>query len=91
MQDFLPGTRLLIDVVIAFTLLEIIALALYHRVTGRGLPTRDFLPSLAAGLALMFALRAGITGAGWGWMAAGLMASGLAHLADLRRRWRPPA
>ena len=89
MQDFLPGTRVLIDGVIAFTLLEMVVLALYHRATGRGLPARDFLPSLAAGVALMFALRAAITGAGGGWMAAGLIAAGLAHAADLRRRWRP--
>ena len=88
MLELVPVTRGLVDAVIAFTLLEVAALALYHRVTGRGLAPRDFLPSLAAGLALMFAVRAGITGAGWGWVALGLMASGLAHAADLRGRWR---
>ena len=88
MHDFMPATRVLIDVVIAFTLLEMLALALFHRATGRGLAPRDFLPSLAAGLALMFAVRAGITGAGWAWVAAGLLAAGLAHALDVRRRWR---
>ncbi len=88
MQDFVPGTRVLIDLVIAFTLFEIVVLALYHRATGRGLAPADFLPSLAAGLALMFAVRAGISGAGWPWVAAGLLAAGLAHAVDVRRRWR---
>jgi hypothetical protein len=49
---------------------------------------RDFMPNLAAGLALMLAVRAGVASAGWGWMAAGLMVAGLLHAADLRRRWQ---
>jgi hypothetical protein len=78
----------LIDLVIAMTLLEAGALALYHRRTGRGLAPGEFLPTLAAGLALMLAVRAGVSGAGWAWVAAGLSVAGLAHLADVRRRWR---
>ncbi len=78
----------MIDIVIALTLLECAALALYHRRTGRGVAPRDFMPNLAAGLALMFAVRAGLEGAGWGWVAGALMASGVAHAADLKRRWR---
>lgn len=78
----------LIDIVIVMTLLEGAALALYHRSTGRGMAPRDFLPNLAAGLALMLALRAGIDGAGWGVVAAALLVAGLAHAADLARRWR---
>jgi hypothetical protein len=78
----------LIDLVIALTLLEILALGVYHRRTGRGIAPLDFLPTLAAGLALMLAVRAGVSGAGWMWVAAGLSAAGLAHGADVRRRWR---
>jgi hypothetical protein len=78
----------LIDVVIAMTLLESIALGIYHRRTGRGIAPQDFVPTLAAGLALMLAVRAGVTGAGWGFVAAGLTVAGLAHVADVRRRWR---
>lgn len=77
----------LIDVVIVVTVLESIVLALYHRRTGRGLAPRQFVPTLAAGLALMLAVRAGVTGAGWGYVAAGLLAAGLAHAADVRQRW----
>jgi hypothetical protein len=78
----------LIDLVIAMTLLEVLALGLYHRQTGRGIAPLDFLPSLAAGLALMLAVRAGVSGAGWMWVSAGLCAAGLAHAADVRRRWK---
>lgn len=78
----------LIDFVIVVTLVESIVLAIYHRRTGRGLAPGDFLPTLAAGLALMVALRAGVTGAGWGFVAASLLVAGLAHAADVRRRWQ---
>jgi hypothetical protein len=78
----------LIDFVIVLTVLESIALAIYHHRTGRGLAPQDFIPTLAAGLALMLAVRAGVTGAGWGFVAAGLLVAGLAHAADVRRRWR---
>ncbi len=91
MSDLLPqwaGGAMLIDLVIVMTVLEGLALAAYHRRTGRGMAPGDFLPTLAAGLALMLALRAGLSSAGWGWVAAGLMLSGVAHGADLRRRWR---
>lgn len=78
----------LVDLVIVMTLLEAVALALYHYRTGKGLAPAEFLPTLAAGLALMLAVRAGASGAGWAWVAAGLAMAGLAHLADVRRRWR---
>ena len=81
------GTNL-IDLVILMTVLEGVALCAYHVHSGRGMAPRDFMPNLAAGLALMLALRAGLEGAGWGYVAAGLMAAGLAHAADLKRRWR---
>ena len=78
----------LIDLVIAITVLEGVALALYHWRTGRGMSPRDFVPNLIAGLALMLALRAGQAAAPWFWVGLALMAAGLAHAADLRRRWR---
>ncbi|MFO1274048.1 MAG: hypothetical protein U1F50_20645 [Rubrivivax sp.] len=78
----------LIDFVIALTLLEGFGLALYHRRTGRGMAPSEFGPSLAAGLALMLAVRAGMAGAPWGFVAAALATAGLLHAADLKRRWR---
>ena len=78
----------LIDFVIVMTVIETAALAIYHHRTGRGIAPQDFVPTLAAGLALMLAVRAGVTDAGWGYVAAGLMAAGLAHAADVGRRWK---
>jgi hypothetical protein len=79
---------MLIDIVIAVTLLEVLVLTVLHRRGSSGLAPGNFLPTLASGLCLMFALRAALTAAGWGWVAAGLTLSGLAHAVDLRRRWR---
>lgn len=79
---------LLIDLVIAMTLLESAFLVALHHHTGRGMAPAEVLPMLASGLALMLAVRAGVDGAGWGWIAAGLAVSGLLHAADLRRRWQ---
>ncbi len=79
---------MLIDFVIVLTLVEGLALALYHHRTGRGMAPSDFGANLAAGLSLMLALRAGLTGASWGFVAAALASAGLLHAADLRRRWR---
>ena len=78
---------LLIDAVIGFTLLEMLALWGFHRITGRGLAPAAWVPNLLAGLSLMLALRALAADAGWPWIVAGLMGSALAHAVDLRRRW----
>ena len=78
----------LIDVIVAVTLLELLGLLIWHRATGRGLAPRDLLPSLAAGLLLMAALRLAVSGAAVPWVAMCFVGSGLAHAADLRRRWR---
>ena len=81
------GWSWLVDLVIAMTVLEAAALAIHHRLTGRGVAPRDFLPNLVSGLALMLALRAAIGGTAGGWLPAALLLAGLAHAVDLRRRW----
>jgi hypothetical protein len=79
---------LLIDAVIVLTVVEGVVLAVWHRRTGRGLAPGDFAWGLAAGVALMLALRAALAGAGWGAVLGAFGLSGLLHAADLRRRWR---
>lgn len=76
------------EAIIALTVLEAFVLALYRRITGRGVPVADLLPLLGAGIALMFALRAALTGQSWIWIALWLVVALAAHLGDLRRRWR---
>lgn len=79
---------LLIDAVIVLTVVEGLLLAVFHQRTGRGVAPRDFAWGLAAGVALMLALRAALAGSGWGAVLAAFGLSGLLHAADLRRRWR---
>lgn len=78
----------MVDAAIAITLTEWLALALYHRITGRGLPAQSYALNLLSGLCLMLALRSALQGQAWFWGAGCLAASGLAHLVYLRRRWR---
>jgi len=49
---------MLIDIVIGFTVLEMLGLWAWHRFTGRGLAPAAWVPNLLAGLGLMLALRA---------------------------------
>lgn len=82
------GIAQIIDLVIAFTLIECAALALYHRVTGRGVAARDFLMNMLSGLCLMLALRGLARDEGATWIALFLLAAGLAHGGDILMRWR---
>jgi hypothetical protein len=79
---------LLVDLVIALTVVEGLALALYHRATGRGVAPQDYALNLVSGLCLMLALRSVLAGAVWPWSAAALAAAGLAHGVDIARRWQ---
>lgn len=78
----------IVDVILALTAAEAAALVAYRRATGRGVAARDFLLNLVSGACLMLALRLALGGAAWPWIGACLFASLLAHLADLRGRWR---
>lgn len=78
----------LIDLALALTALEAVAVVTWHRATGRGVAPGDFLANLASGACLMLALRGAVAGAGWLWIAPCLTAALAAHLHDLRRRWR---
>ena len=82
---------LLIDGVIAFTVIECIALALYHRATGRGVAPREYFANMLSGLSLMLALRGLAVDAGVLWLAVCLLAAGLAHGFDIVKRWQSGA
>ncbi len=80
-----------VDLVLGFMALEALALAVHRRRTGRGLGPAALAGLLLPGLLLLLALRAALAGAPWYWVAACLLASLPAHLADLRGRWRSGA
>jgi len=77
----------LVEVAISITVLEGIALAAYHKATGRGIPLQAYGLNLLSGLMLMLALRAALSAGAWYWPVAFLTVAGLAHASDIWRRW----
>jgi hypothetical protein len=78
----------IVDLILLLVLLEAVVLAVWHRRTGLGIAPAALAGILSAGAALLLALRAALVGAWWGWIAAPLLVALLAHLFDLRSRWR---
>ncbi len=77
-----------IDLVIAVSLLEWLLLAQWHKRSGQGIAPDALKWMMLPGLCLMLAARSALSGAPWILMALLLSAAGLAHIADLRRRWK---
>jgi hypothetical protein len=78
----------MVEIILAFTVLEGMVLWAYRYTTGHGLPLREFALNMVSGLFLMLALRQALLQAPWQTMATCLAASGIAHGADLVWRWR---
>ena len=78
----------LVDIVLAVTALEAVVLMAIRWRTGTGIAIRPLVANLAAGVALLLAVRGALTGAGWPWLGACLAAAGIAHAADTALRWR---
>ena len=76
------------DVVIAWLLVEAVWIAWFHRRTGGGVAPKDAAAAWCAGLFLALALRGALTDAPAPVLGVLLLAAGVAHLADLRQRWR---
>ena len=76
-----------VELIIVLTLLEGFAIALHHKLTGRGLAPRSYALNLVAGLCLMMALRASVQDSGWLQINLFLVLAGIAHGLDLWRRW----
>lgn len=75
-------------IVLVALAIEWVGLAIYQRRTGRGVPGRELAPGLLAGAGLWLALGLGLGGAGWPAIGAALALALVAHLLDLRLRWR---
>lgn len=78
---------MLLDLLIAGVALEALALLLWRHRSGTGPPAAEWLPTLLAGAGVMLAWRASAAGAPPMWVAAAMALAGLAHVADLARRW----
>jgi hypothetical protein len=78
----------IVDAILILVVLEAALLAAWHWRTGRGVAPAALAANLCSGGALLLAVRAALVGAWWGWVGAALLAALVAHLADLRGRWR---
>ena len=78
----------IVDLIAVLMAAEACVLLLYRRRTSQGPAPLDILSVMVAGLCLLLALRAALTGAGWFWIAGFLFAGFVAHLIDLQRRWQ---
>ena len=78
----------LVDLILGLMLLEAGLLLAWRRLRGGGIAPLDLLGNLAAGAALLLALRIALTGGSEVALALALAASLLGHLFDLARRWR---
>jgi hypothetical protein len=87
MAELFDGGRL-VDLILVVVVIEAAVLIFYWRRVRRGVAPLDLLPNLSAGLFLLLALRVTLAGAGWVMASGCLAAAGLAHMIDLRRRWR---
>jgi uncharacterized membrane protein len=70
-----------VDLVIAVMAIEALVL-----IFGKKRGTRTVVLTILPGAAMMLALRAALTGAGWQWVAIWLTVSLPLHLADMRHR-----
>ena len=87
-MDSLFASGRIVDIILVLMAIEAFALIAYHRSSGHGIKTRHVLSNLVAGMALFAALRLALTAAPWPWIGAALAAALVAHVADLRSRWR---
>jgi hypothetical protein len=75
------------EAILALVVVEFIALVIWRARRGKGPSPLDIAANLAAGACLLLAVRAALLGQET-MLLVFLAASGLAHVADLARRWR---
>lgn len=85
MDDWFASGRM-VDLVLAFAVLEGVVLVAWRRAAGHEHAVADVASVLLPGVCLLLALRCTIGGADWIWTATCLLAALVTHLADLVRR-----
>lgn len=78
----------IVDIMVAFVMLELIVLLIYWRVKRRGVPALPLLANVGAGGSLMLALGAQLKGLGYLAVASCLVAALVFHVTDIALRWR---
>lgn len=87
MAEFFETGRIA-DLILLIMGLEIAAMLLFRRATGRGPSPAAILSLTGAGAGLVLALRAALTNMAWPWIAAALGMAFLAHIVDIVLRYR---
>ncbi|GJD94629.1 hypothetical protein [Methylobacterium iners] len=87
MSELFASGRI-IDLILVLVALEAVALLVWRSRSGGGPAPLPLLCNLAAGAALMLALRGALTGASWPVIAACLVGALLAHVTELGLRLR---
>ncbi|MDJ0654118.1 MAG: hypothetical protein QNJ40_08200 [Xanthomonadales bacterium] len=77
----------IVDIMLGFVLLEILALLLLFRLTGKGIAPVPLITNIGAGGSLMLALKTVLSGAAWTWTAGSLVLALIFHMLDLSQRW----
>jgi hypothetical protein len=88
--EFFASGRV-VDLILGLMLLEGLALSVVWRRRGRGVPPLALWVNLAAGGAMLLAVRAALIGASWVWVWIPLLLALFLHLADLGVRWTSAA
>lgn len=76
------------DLVIAFMIIEAVALLWMRKPLGLAIDAQDVVWLILPGLFLVLALRGALLAASWKWVAAALLGALAAHIVDLLRRSR---
>lgn len=87
MSDIFASGRI-VDLILVLMFMEAIVLTFYYRRTGEGVTPSSVASLLIPGAFLLLAVRGALTGAAWHWIALLLLAAFMAHLADIKQRWR---
>lgn len=82
------GVVLVVDAVIALTVVEMIVLVVLYRLKGRGVAPSEILLNVLSGLSLMMALRIALSDLPLIFIMGALLLAGIFHGLDLLRRWR---
>ncbi len=80
------ATGRIIDIILALVVLELVTLSILNRTAGLALAMNRILPLIAAGVFLLLAVRAALSGASWETIALLLALALVSHLFDLMLR-----
>lgn len=89
LQNLVESGRI-VDVMLAFIILEIVVLSIIRQRRGGGVAALPLIVNIGAGGSLMVALRFALAGHSWLAITACLLAALVFHVADIRLRWEAP-